>query len=72
MIAHGAHDQEPHRRGIAVTAHRFTCNGSDGKVYGGGPEYPDRVPPAGRIVIDPNLITTGKPTMCTAYVAAGM
>jgi hypothetical protein len=48
------------------------CKGADGKVNGGGSDYPDLVPPSGQIVIDPNLITTGKPATCTAYVAAGM
>ncbi|WP_405064443.1 hypothetical protein OG474_23065 [Kribbella sp. NBC_01505] len=48
------------------------CKGTDGKVNGGGTDYPDLVPPSGQVVIDPNLITTGKPTTCTAYVAAGI
>ncbi|WP_405064494.1 hypothetical protein OG474_23335 [Kribbella sp. NBC_01505] len=48
------------------------CKGTDGKVNGGGTDYPDLVPPSGQVVIDPNLITTGKPATCTAYVAAGI
>lgn len=48
------------------------CKGADGKVNGGGSDHPDLVPPSGQVVIDPQLITTGKPTTCTAYVAAGM
>jgi hypothetical protein len=48
------------------------CKGADGKVNGGGSDYPDLLPPSGQIVIDPQLITTGKPATCAAYVAAGM
>ncbi|MFI5734966.1 hypothetical protein ACIA49_32940 [Kribbella sp. NPDC051587] len=48
------------------------CKGADGKVNGGGSEYPELVPPSGRVVVDPHLITNGRPSTCTAYVAAGM
>lgn len=48
------------------------CHGKDGKINGGGSEFPELVPPSGQIVLDPYLITSGKPKTCTAYVASGM
>lgn len=47
------------------------CHGADGKVNGGGSEYPELVPPSGQIVLDPYLTVSGKPKDCTAYVASG-
>lgn len=48
------------------------CKDATGEVIGGGSDYPELVPASGEVAIDPYLITSGKPTECAAYVAAGM
>ena len=47
------------------------CLKPDGSIIGGGSASPRRVPPGGQIGLDPDLITSGKPAECRAYVAPG-
>lgn len=44
------------------------CKGADGKINGGGVDFPELIPPNGEVVIQPYLMTSGKPAACTAYV----
>jgi hypothetical protein len=46
----------------------IACRGQNGKINGGGVDFPDLVPPSGEVVIEPYLITSGKPASCTAFI----
>lgn len=44
------------------------CKNKDGKVTGGGSDYPTLVPPSGQIKVETSLIVSAKPATCTAYI----
>ena len=43
------------------------CTNAAKTIIGGGSDYPDLIPPSGKIRVDTDVITSGKPTACTAY-----
>ncbi|RZI96230.1 MAG: hypothetical protein EOO67_00855 [Microbacterium sp.] len=47
------------------------CKDKDGKVNGGGSDFPTLVPPNGEIKLATYVIVSGAPEGCTAYVAPG-
>jgi hypothetical protein len=48
------------------------CYNAAGKIIGGGVDFPDLVPPSGKVVVETNIITSGKPASCRAFAGAPM
>jgi hypothetical protein len=44
------------------------CEAKNGDINGGTSEYPEFIPPNGEIALTADVITSGKPAECTAYV----
>ena len=47
------------------------CKDKNGKISGGGSDYPDLVPPSGEIVLATDVTASVVPATCTAYVGPG-
>lgn len=43
------------------------CFNAGNTIIGGGQDYPSLIPPSGKIRVDTDVITNGKPAACTAY-----
>lgn len=43
------------------------CSNAANSIIGGGPAYPELIPPSGKIRVDTDVITNGKPATCVAY-----
>lgn len=48
------------------------CKGKDGKINGGGTEYPELVAPSGQIRLETDVMVSGTPGSCTAYIGPGL
>ena len=48
------------------------CKGKDGKINGGGTDYPELVAPSGQIKLDTDVMVSGTPESCTAYIGPGL
>jgi hypothetical protein len=46
------------------------CFNAANKIIGGGSDYPDLVPPSGKVLVEGRIITSGKPASCKAFVGA--
>ena len=55
-------------RGTRIGA---VCFQPSGKINGGGSHYPDLIPPSGKVLVEVNLITSGRIDRCEAYAAPG-
>ena len=49
---------------------QLVCSDAGGSIVGGGMAFPDLVPAGGKIKVDTNVIVSGKPQECSAYVGA--
>ena len=49
---------------------QVVCMDAGGSINGGGMAFPDLVPAGGKIKVDTNVIVSGKPQECSAYVGA--
>jgi hypothetical protein len=49
---------------------QVACTDASGAIIGGGSDYPELIPPGGRIKVDPNVITSATPKDCTVFVGA--
>ncbi|GAA2358304.1 hypothetical protein [Dactylosporangium salmoneum] len=43
------------------------CYDAANKIIGGGSEYPDLVPPSGKIAVEGHILTSGKPAACKVF-----
>lgn len=49
---------------------QLVCTDARDSIVGGGMAFPDLVPAGGKIKVDTNVIVSGKPQECSAYVGA--
>jgi hypothetical protein len=49
----------------------IVCFQPSGKINAGGSEYPHLIPPSGKVLVEANLITSGRIDRCEAYAAPG-
>jgi hypothetical protein len=47
----------------------IACFNKDGKIIGGGSDYPELIPANGRVLVEASVLTDGKPSKCEAYAS---
>jgi hypothetical protein len=46
------------------------CYDAAKKIIGGGSDFPELVPPAGKVAVEGSILTTGKPASCKVFTSA--